>query len=188
MASAQESSRAELLWRSAEKVPPPAEVYQRLAGQCMLGVRRLLRPVCGTRISGQPAPAGPTAGPGHATRVHRFRTREHRRLTWEAVSILNQHQSLGRRRGGNERAADHAPGRASPAAGPQPPRAYPGLRCWRQRLWLFTTLGIFRLVTPPASHSLVSFYHHPVTMELACFLEIRKQNHALSKLSWMAMR
>ena len=75
MAPAQQSSRAELLRRPAEKVPPPAEVYQRLAGHRMLGGVRLLRPICGTRVPGQPAPAGPAAGPGAATAAHRFRSR-----------------------------------------------------------------------------------------------------------------
>lgn len=80
---------------------------------------------------------------------------------------LDQHQSLGRRRGVNERAADHAPEERHPLRsrsrhGRIPVLAADASVCGCLLPWGFSVCQLHR----PHIH-FFSFYHHPVTMELA---------------------
>lgn len=142
MAPAQERSRAELLRRAAEEVPSPAEVYQRLA---------VLRPVCGTRVPGEPAPADAAANPHRAARAHVSRAR-----TPAPQPQSSSRQTLGRRRGGNERAAGRAPRKcvtalvAASLGVSRPPPVFVGCL----PIWGLSAFG-------NSTH--FSFYHHPVT-------------------------
>lgn len=138
MAPAQESSRAELLRRPTEEVPSPAEVYQRLA------VLRTLRPVCGTRAPGEPAPADAAAKPHRAARAHVFPSRNASASTTETDPRT---QARRKRTSCKPRPPEvrHGPGRSLLGR-------IPASVCLLT--WGLSAFG---------SSTHFSFYHHPVT-------------------------